>query len=659
MPATNYTPISLYYSTTSGAAPLAANLVSGELALNLTDGKLYYKDNAGAVQLLSTSTTANGTANGVLYLNGSKVATSGSALVFDGTNLGVGSASNLVQVTSSAYVRTTNTTNTSGFDMGLLGGASSAIAYIYNRANADMVFGVNNAEAMRLTSTGLGIGTSSPAAKLDVRGANQPLGSANGRFITTDLFSVANAGGKIGLGGTYSSSSQITNYAEIKGNKNNATDGDYGGYLTFNTQSFPDGMAEKMRLDSSGNLTIGSTTSVGKLSVWSAANGDVLAGFRCAGTGTQRALYISGDNSTGIVSLDVTGSAAGSLAIKTGGTQTALFDTSGNLGLGVTPSAWYSSYRGLQFYGATIGTHTAARNIEVITNGYHSGSGAYKYLGTDYAGMYAFNNATAGAHTWHTAPSGTAGDAITFTQAMTLDASGNLGIGTTSPTGISNYGAMTINGTNGGLLDLKYGNTLSGRLVASTGSVGIECSSTNYLYFYLNGSERARIDSSGNLLVGKTALAYNTVGCAFEALGTVSATRSADFSAVFNRTTSDGGIVQFRRDNTAVGSISVTASATAYNTSSDYRLKDNQQPLTNSGAFIDALQPKTWNWKADGSRGVGFIAHEVQEISPSSVTGEKDGEQMQAMEYGSAEFIANIIAELQSLRARVAQLESN
>jgi hypothetical protein len=108
-----------------------------------------------------------------------------------------------------------------------------------------------------------------------------------------------------------------------------------------------------------------------------------------------------------------------------------------------------------------------------------------------------------------------------------------------------------------------------------------------------------------------------------------------------------------------IGSITQNGTtAVAYNTSSDYRLKDNPQPLTNSGAFIDALKPKTWNWKADGSKGVGFIAHEVQEVSPGSVVGEKDGEQMQAMEYGSAEFIANIIAEIQSLRARVAQLEA-
>jgi hypothetical protein len=136
---------------------------------------------------------------------------------------------------------------------------------------------------------------------------------------------------------------------------------------------------------------------------------------------------------------------------------------------------------------------------------------------------------------------------------------------------------------------------------------------------------------------------------------------AADYVVSVNQNTSDGGTyyqIIFRQNNSPTGSITSTASATAYNTSSDYRLKDNQQPLANSGAFIDALKPKTWDWKADGSKGVGFIAHEVQEVSPGSVVGEKDGEQMQAMEYGSAEFIANIIAELQSLRARVAKLEA-
>jgi len=124
--------------------------------------------------------------------------------------------------------------------------------------------------------------------------------------------------------------------------------------------------------------------------------------------------------------------------------------------------------------------------------------------------------------------------------------------------------------------------------------------------------------------------------------------------------------IRFSRNSLGniVGSISTTNAATAYNTNSDYRLKNNPQPLTGSGAFIDALQPKTWTWTVDGRRGVGFIAHEVQPVSPDSVHGVKDAVDaegnpvMQSMEYGSAEFIANIVAELQSLRREVAELKS-
>lgn len=125
------------------------------------------------------------------------------------------------------------------------------------------------------------------------------------------------------------------------------------------------------------------------------------------------------------------------------------------------------------------------------------------------------------------------------------------------------------------------------------------------------------------------------------------------------------GFVLFGYGGGGVGSITLSsATAVSYNTASDYRLKSDPLPLTGSGQFIDALKPKTWLWKNDGSAGVGFIAHEVQEVSPSSVSGEKDAVDadgnpvMQMMEYGSAEFIANIIAELQDLRRRVAELEN-
>jgi hypothetical protein len=128
--------------------------------------------------------------------------------------------------------------------------------------------------------------------------------------------------------------------------------------------------------------------------------------------------------------------------------------------------------------------------------------------------------------------------------------------------------------------------------------------------------------------------------------------------------TSSRIVVQVSRRGSGVGSITASNTATAYNTSSDYRLKASPVALTGSGAFIDALRPKAWSWVADGTPGVGFIAHEVAAVAPGSVSGEKDavdedGQPIhQVMEYGSAEFIAHIVAELQSLRVRVAELEA-
>jgi hypothetical protein len=157
-----------------------------------------------------------------------------------------------------------------------------------------------------------------------------------------------------------------------------------------------------------------------------------------------------------------------------------------------------------------------------------------------------------------------------------------------------------------------------------------------------------------------------SVSTSINSIGLITTASANTYAAIYAaRNNNAGNIAEFwYGPSTQVGTIAVTSVATLYNTTSDYRLKDNAQPLDNSGAFIDALQPKTWTWATDGSRGVGFIAHEVQAVSPYSVKGEKDAVNaegvpiMQLLEYGSAEFIANIIAELQQLRARVAQLES-
>jgi hypothetical protein len=113
-----------------------------------------------------------------------------------------------------------------------------------------------------------------------------------------------------------------------------------------------------------------------------------------------------------------------------------------------------------------------------------------------------------------------------------------------------------------------------------------------------------------------------------------------------------------------VGSITQSPSTTTYNTTSDYRLKHDIADLGGSGAFIDALRPREWRWAETGERGAGFVAHEAQEVSPSSVTGEKDaiGQDgrpvYQGMMAGSSEIIANLVDQVRELRARVLALEA-
>jgi hypothetical protein len=115
-----------------------------------------------------------------------------------------------------------------------------------------------------------------------------------------------------------------------------------------------------------------------------------------------------------------------------------------------------------------------------------------------------------------------------------------------------------------------------------------------------------RIASDGAISAGSTT---QTVG-----LGIWSnfGSRIVDFA----RYADDGAIVGFKRGGTVVGTISVTGSATSYNTSSDYRLKENITPMTGALAKVALLKPVTYKWKVDGSDGEGFIAHELAEVKP-------------------------------------------
>jgi hypothetical protein len=124
--------------------------------------------------------------------------------------------------------------------------------------------------------------------------------------------------------------------------------------------------------------------------------------------------------------------------------------------------------------------------------------------------------------------------------------------------------------------------------------------------------------------------------------------------------------IGFANASTIIGSVARVGatSAVIYNTSSDYRLKNIIGPVANAGQRIDALQPVEYTWKEDGTQARGFLAHEFQEVYASSVTGVKDAVDAdgnpvyQAMQASTSELIADLVAEIQSLRQRLAALEA-
>lgn len=203
---------------------------------------------------------------------------------------------------------------------------------------------------------------------------------------------------------------------------------------------------------------------------------------------------------------------------------------------------------------------------------------------------------------------------------------------------------------------------------AADSNTGIYWDSSDILGFTANGTLSTAI-YSGGLMVGTTTPQSPTstahTGVTITSTGVITASANGAISLRLQRTSSDGPVAQWFRNTTGVGSISITGSATAYNTSSDYRLKEHITDLLGSGARIDALRPRSGTWKADGTPFRGFLAHEFAEVYPRAVSGEKDAVDedgnpiMQAMDAGTPETIADIIAELQSLRQRVAALEGN
>ena len=262
---------------------------------------------------------------------------------------------------------------------------------------------------------------------------------------------------------------------------------------------------------------------------------------------------------------------------------------------------------------------------------------------------------------------------------QTIDVNGNVGIGVTPAAWNSPIKAVQVNTvtlwSNTSNTNVFSSNVLRGSAYAasyiSTGFAG-------EFGFNLNGvgewafstapsgssgaactlTERMRIDSSGNVLMGATSniisglsnkVVISDVGGNTEALGT------------FRNTTSGIGHIGFFNPNGRVGEIFTNASSTTYSTSSDYRLKENIAPMTGALDTVAQLKPVTYKWKVDGSDGQGFIAHELQAVVPDCVTGEKDA----VDEEGNPQYqgidtsflVATLTAAIQELKARIEVLE--
>jgi hypothetical protein len=328
---------------------------------------------------------------------------------------------------------------------------------------------------------------------------------------------------------------------------------------------------------------------------------------------------VNASTSAGVV---ITPDNSGVLALQSSSATALTIDASQNVGIGTTSPSYKLDVQGTtatQRISSTTGTNAA---YQIFSN-----TGQNFYVGLDNSAGNQILSAAYGATLL-----GSGAYPMVFgtnnTERMRIDSSGNVGIGTASP---SSYGAFVVRKSNTAQgvtnASAQFSDAVNSALWIghTSGAANLITESSNITFGFTNGSattERMRIGSGGIVSVGTT-LTDNPLG------GFVLYVASNNSQFMIGHETGTGSgnyYAKFSYAGGTVGTISQNGTtAVAYNTSSDYRLKENIAPLTGALNKVSQLKPVSYTWKASPEEtGEGFIAHELAEVCPQAVTGEKD-----------------------------------
>jgi hypothetical protein len=533
----------------------------------------------------------------------------------------------------------------------------------------------------------VGIGTTSPVSKLHISGSGQTIMRLDSDTTTSvSQFQIKAASDAVLIMGMLGGSAASTNFGVT------AAGQAYIGTTTLGTTHptslvignvstipivFSTNNTERMRILSDGNVGIGTTSPSAPLAIYRASN----PYMRINGGGVYSYIQLDDGTSYGYLIKNVSagtgnGALAGSLYTYTDNNKafqhihsgTPLFTilSGGNVGIGTTaPSA--SLHVNSTTAGATLlrtdGTNGTLFSVvddlsdSLMSVNNSAGLPVLEVFADDriVGGQYGQNDFVVVNNKVGIGTNNPIGK-LHVTGSSSVPAAvfmGNVGIGTTSPT----TKLAVSDGTT-----IAQVNPESG--VAYFGTVN------NYpMALSVNSSEKVRVTSTGAFLVGNTSApnpgAATTVsGFAINGSGNdayISHKIDSGPCAYFRRDGTDGFVLAFYKANSSVGTISVTTTATAYNTTSDYRLKESIKPLSAGLSRINSLKPSVYTWKSDGSNGEGFMAHELAEVVPLAVTGQKDAVNddgsINPQSVDLSKIVPILVAAIQELSAKVKTLE--